>query len=250
MEALVLLAPAFLAGAVLGLVHVPLGAEVLRRGIIFLDLAIAQAAALGMVGFVVLAPPDLPWVEMGTMAAGLACAMACAGVLHVMERRAGARQEAFIGAAFVACASLVAVVLSRDPHADARAADILAGQILWTTWADLALITPLFAAVAALWVWAPAARGRGFYVLFALTIPFSVQIAGVYLVFASLVLPALATADLVRHRLLAAYVLCVVSFAVGLALSYAGDLPAGPAIVLALCLVSAAVARGALCAQK
>jgi len=246
----VLLAPAFLAGAALGLAHVPLGAEVLRRGIIFLDLAIAQAAALGMVGFVVLAPPDLPWADMGAAAAGLACAMACAGVLHTLERRAGARQEALIGAAFVVCASLVAVALSGDPHADARAADILAGQILWTTWADLALIAPLCAAVAALWAWAPVVRGRGFYALFALTIPFSVQVAGVYLVFASLVLPALATAGLARHRPQVAYALSVAGFAGGLALSYAADLPAGPAIVLALCAASIAVARSACCAQK
>jgi len=232
-----IIAPAFLAGALLSAVHVPLGIEVLRRGIIFLDLAVAQFAALGMIAFHVhfedygIGPDD---AIFGGVLAGLGMALLCAFVLHYLEKRAGRYQEALIGSAFVFAASLSILVMSGDPHSGERMRDVLAGQILWTTWRDLINYGPIFLIVLATWWLIKAQRQRMFYLLFAVTIPFSVKLIGVYLVFASLILPALSTIHVDRYRCLTGYLLSAFSFAAGLAFSYYQDLPSGPSIVITM----------------
>lgn len=231
-----MLAPAFLAGALITLAHVPLGIEVLRRGIIFLDLAVAQCAALGMLAFhVYIENHDMApeYAVMGAVLTGLSLALLCALGFHALERITGTYQEALIGCAFILAASLSILVMSGDPHGGEQMKDILAGQILWITFEDLIWYAPLFIGVSTMWLIFKNARQKLFYILFALTIPFSVKLIGVYLVFASLILPALATVHVSRHRILAGYVLSLLSFALGLWLSYIFDLPSGPAIVCA-----------------
>ena len=252
-DALTFLAPAFAAGALIALVHVPLGQEVLRRGIIFLDLAVAQFAALGMIAFAVLFPHAAEhgfMGRMGPMAAGLAAALACALAFHVLERKTRTHQEALIGCAFVLAASLGLLLVASDPHGGENIKDILAGQILWTGWGDVLLVIPVYGVALAAWSLFPARRAQLFYPLFALTIPVSVGLIGVYLVFASLVFPALATATMARGRYAAGVALSLAGYAGGLAVSYALDWPAGPAIVLALAVVAglAAVMSRSACA--
>jgi zinc/manganese transport system permease protein len=128
--------------------------------------------------------------------------------------------------------------MAGDPHSGEQMKDILAGQILWITWEDLMLYSPVFLIVAALWGFLKALRMRLFYVLFALTIPFSVNLIGVYLVFASLILPSLATAELSQHRQFKAYMISLASFFTGLIASYFWDMPSGPAIVITMLVLS------------
>lgn len=236
-----LLAPAFMAGAIIAAAHVPLGLEVLKRGIIFLDLAVAQFAALGMVAFHVFIDthhmsPTL--IAAGSLSCGLGLALACAMGLHILEKHTRHHQEALIGSAFIFAASLSIIIVAGNPNSHEHMNDILAGQILWITWHDLAIYSPVFGGVAAIWYTLRRYRPSLFYILFALTIPFSVTMIGVYLVFASLILPALATVHLKRYRTATGYVMSIISFSLGLVASYIWDIPSGPAIVMAMFAVA------------
>ncbi len=239
-----ILAPAFIAGAIIALAHVPLGIEVLRRGIIFLDLAVAQFAALGMIAFHVFFENHAMSPEFaaaGSLFCGLGMAVSCALLLHILEKYAGHFQEALIGSAFIFAASLSILIMANDPHGGEQMKDILAGQILWITWHDLLVYGPVFLFVSALWSILQAHRSGSFYILFALAIPFSVSLIGVYLVFTSLILPALATAKMARNKGLAGYGISLAAFALGLLGSYYLDTPSGPMIVMAMFVVSCVV---------
>lgn len=227
-----LLGPAFAAGLLVLASHVPLGQAVLARGIVFLDLAIAQIAGLGgVLTQHVAGEAAASWlVQAGAVTAALFGAL----FLHAIGQRAGERQEAVIGVTFVAAACLSLLVMSQNPHGAEHWQDLLVGQIIWTTWGDLPVL-----AVVAVAVWgarhAVVRGGFGFYALFALGITASVQVVGVYLVFASLIVPALAA----RGRVRRAWGVGVAGYALGLAASLRFDLPAGAAIVLALALCAA-----------
>jgi zinc/manganese transport system permease protein len=105
----------------------------------------------------------------------------------------------------------------------------------------LAWAAVVYAAILALWFGMRERIGRvGFYVLFALAVTVSVQLVGLYLVFATLIVPPLATRRLARHRLVAAWAIGAVGYAVGLAGSTALDLPSGPVIVWTLVVVALA----------
>lgn len=242
-EAMSLMAPAFAAGLLIALIHVPLGIEVLRRGIIFLDLAIAQFAALGMICFHILFEGtdfSFAYHPAGPLLSGLVFALICAGGFQIAEKRVGAYQEALIGAAFIGAASLSILIIAGQPHGSEQIKDILAGQILWITWRDIFNYGPVFVITALLWSLLKTKRTQFFYLAFALVIPFSVKLAGIYLVFASLVLPALATIKMKRRRIIAGLGLSALSLLAGLMFSYMADVPAGPAIVLSLIFLSAA----------
>jgi zinc/manganese transport system permease protein len=227
-----LLAAPMAAGLLVLATHVPLGMEVLRRGIIFIDLAIAQVAGLGVMVAMIL-EWDSP---LAAQASAAGAALSAALLLGWIERRFPEVQEALIGLLFVAAAAAGILVLAGNPHGGEHLQDLLAGQILWVGWQKLAPVAVLYAFVVALWVGARARLGRiGFYVLFALTVTASVQLVGVLLVFASLIAPAVAVRGLVRRALAMAYGLGALAYAAGLCLSAWLDLPAGAAIVCCLC---------------
>jgi len=230
------LLPALFTGLLVLATHVPLGQEVLKRGIVFIDLAIAQVAVLGVIAAEVLGFEAHGWVVQA-IAAG--AALAGAVLLSYAERRFATRQEALIGALFVLAASLVLLLLHGHPRGAEHLKNVLEGQILWTEIKTLLPVALLYAVVLALWFGARQRLGRaGFYFLFALTVTASVQLVGVYLVFASLIIPALAA-----PRLPFAYALGALAYALGLALSLTADLPAAPVIVCTLALLGVAVWR-------
>lgn len=232
-EAAILL-PALAAGLLVLATHVPLGRMVLARGIVFIDLAIAQVAGLGVVaahaaGF----EPGGWWVQ----AVALGAALAGAAFLAWTEKRAGARQEAVIGVLFVVAASAEIILLALSPHGDEHLKDLLVGQILWTTPEQLAYLAGATIPLAALVRWGGlGGRPWLFHMVFAAAVTLSVQVVGVFLVFASLIVPALA-ADTVRRG----YGLGAAGYGLGLAASLLLDLPTGAAIVCALALVGALV---------
>jgi zinc/manganese transport system permease protein len=235
-----LLAAPFAAGLLVLATHVPMGVEVLRRGIIFIDLAIAQVAALG-----VIAAHLLEWDgqggahDFGVQAAAAAAALAAALLLTWTERRWPDIQEALIGLLFVLAASLGIVLLANNPHGGEHLKELLAGQILWVGWYALPSVAALYAVLLALWFGLRRRLGTtGFYLMFALAVTASVQLVGVYLVFASLIAPAVATRTVRRIRLVAAYALGALGYAAGLVLSVAADLPAGATIVCCLAFLA------------
>jgi zinc/manganese transport system permease protein len=234
-----ILLPAFAAGLLVTATHVPLGIQVLGRGIVFIDLAIAQVAGLGVIFADWLGFEPQGW---GVQAAALSAALAGALFLTWTERRWPEVQEAVIGTTFVLGASGALLLLAANPHGAEHLKDLLVGQILWVDWSRLALVAAVYAVVLVLWFGARERIGRtGFYILFAAVVTLSVQLVGLYLVFASLIVPALATHRLARRRLAICYVLGATGYALGLMVSAALDLPSGAVIVWAMALLAAPV---------
>ncbi len=229
-EALSILWPAMIAGLLVSLSHVPMGQQVLARGIVFIDLAIAQVAGLGVILAHTFGLETLGW---WTQAAAVSAALLGALLLTWTERKRPEVQEAVIGVLFVLASTAQILLLANDPHGGEDLKDLLAGQILWVSPQQLtraAMLTGLFLIA---WFWFREKIGRvGFYVMFAVMVTVSVQLVGVYLVFTSLIVPALATYRLdPKRQLLTGYGLAVVSYAVGLALSTVMDLPSSPVVV-------------------
>lgn len=145
-------------------------------------------------------------------------------------------QEALIGVLFVLAACAGILFLANNPHGGEHLKDLLVGQILWVSYGQLMPVVLLTAAILALWFGAGKRLGRiGFYAMFAVAVTASVQLVGVYLVFASLIVPALASRfHPARRRLAIGYTVGVVGYAAGLALSAVLDLPSGAVVVWTL----------------
>ena len=234
-----ILGPALIAGLLVLATHVPLGAQVLDRGIVFIDLAIAQIAGLGVIAADAL---GLPEGGIAVQVAAATAALLGAWLLTWTERRAAQQQEALIGVMFIlaACASIL--LLASNPHGGEHLKDLLVGQILWVNTTQLAWLGALSVVLLVALASGVVERvGRfGFYGVFALAVTASVQLVGVYLVFSSLIIPALATRSLRgRRRHLVGYAIGAVGYALGLALSALLDLPSGAVIVwtLAACAI-------------
>ncbi|MGH8726975.1 MAG: metal ABC transporter permease [Burkholderiales bacterium] len=234
-----ILFPALLAGLLIAATHVPLGIEVLRRGIVFIDLAIAQIAGTGVIAADWLGFEAHGW---GVQIAALVAALAGALVLTWSEKRWPEVQEAVIGVAFIFAASAGILLLAGNPHGGEHLRDLLTGQILWVGFTDLAYPALASVLILALWFGAKTRLGRvGFYILFAWAVTISVQLVGLYLVFATLIVPALATRALVKLRQSSAYALAATGYLAGLVLSALSDLPSGAVIVCAMTIIGACV---------
>jgi len=227
---LTILGPALVAGLLVVISHVPLGQQVLKRGIVFIDLAIAQVAGLGVIAANAFHLPIQGW---GAQAAAGAAALAGALLLTWTERKRPEVQEALIGILFVLASTAQILLLANDPHGGENLKDLLAGQILWVSNDQLIRTAILTAAFALVWFrWRERIGRVGFYVLFAIVVTASVQMVGVYLVFTSLIVPAVATYRYAGNRQLAlGYALGFGSYLVGLAASVITDLPSSPVIV-------------------
>lgn len=235
MQELGLVWPAFVAGLLVAATHVPLGIQVLKRGIVFIDLAVAQIAGLGVVfadwlGF----QPQGLAVQVSALGAALAGAL----LLNWTEKLWPEVQEAVIGVTFVVAANAAILLLAANPHGPEHLKDLLVGQILWVNPSRLLWLAAASAVILPIWFGLQERIGRaGFYVLFACAVTVAVQLVGLYLVFATLIIPALATRLLSRGRIATAYALAALSYAVGLALSLVFDLPTGPIIVCAMTMI-------------
>jgi zinc/manganese transport system permease protein len=232
--------PALIAGLLVLATHVPLGLQVLKKGIVFIDLAIAQIAGLG-----VITADALGWEPQGWAVQGAAVLAALSGALLMtwLDKRWPDIQEALIGALFVLASCVGILLLAGNPHGGEHLKDLLVGQILWVTSGQLWAMAGLSALVLAVWFGLGARLGRaGFYILFALAVTASVQLVGVYLVFSSLIMPALA----VRHapkgwQLPLAWCCGALAYALGLAASAMLDLPSGAVVVLVMALACMAI---------
>lgn len=239
-----ILGPALFAGLLVLATHVPLGSQVLDRGIVFIDLAIAQIAGVGVIAADAL---GLPEGGVAVQAAAVCAALLGAWLLTWTERRAPRQQEALIGVMFILAACAGILLLSGNPHGGEHLKDLLVGQILWVNTSQLLWLAGVSALLLlALWRGWTRRLGRfGFYAVFAVAVTASVQVVGVYLVFSSLIIPALGTRQHGtggrRHAI--AYGIGAAGYALGLALSALLDLPSGAVIVwtIAACAWAAAL---------
>lgn len=234
-----ILLPALVAGLLVTATHVPLGIQVLSRGIVFIDLAVAQVAGLGVIFADWMGLEPQGWA---VQLAALSAAVAGALLLTWTEKRWPDVQEAVIGTTFVLAASGALLLLAANPHGAEHLKELLVGQILWVNWSRLPLVALVYAMVLALWFGMRGRIGRtGFYLLFAAAVTVSVQLVGLYLVFTTLIVPALATHQLRRARLAICYALGAGGYALGLLASAAFDLPSGAVIVWTMALLSVPV---------
>jgi zinc/manganese transport system permease protein len=230
-----LLWPAFLAGLLILLTHVPLGRIVLSRGIVFLDLAVAQIAGLGVMAAHQFGLDNGIAVQVAAVTAALCGAL----ILGWAERRWPETQEAVIGSTFVVAACIGILLLAHDPHGGEELQDMLVGQILWVGKAQLAWATGATTVLGLLLAFPFSRKGLGFYMVFACSVTLSVQLAGIYLVFASLILPALAVRKLPgRVGLWQAWLLGALGYGLGLVASALSDLPSGTVIVCMIAVLS------------
>lgn len=230
-----ILIPAFIAGLLVLATHIPFGMRVLQRGVIFADLAIAQIAGLGVIIAALLELDHEPLLVQLIAASSALCG---AGLLAWIERSAPDVKEAYIGLTFVLSASLGILLMSHDIHAGEHLQDLLVGQILWVNNAQLMGTALLSGALLIAWRSLRSSQSHlAFYALFALAVTASVQLVGIYLVFTSLIVPALATYKLQHHRLFYAFGIGIAGYAMGLLLSVWLDLPSGVTIVCAMAVV-------------
>jgi zinc/manganese transport system permease protein len=254
-DLLALLGLPFLAAVCLVGIHTWFGIEVLRRNVIFVDLALAQIAALGATTAFMLGHPAMSTATYA-YSFGFTCA---AALLLAFTRQWAGRipQEAMIGVIYVVAAAAALVLIDRAPQGAEHLRQILTGSILNIGVDELIAMAPLYAAIGGLhWLLrrrllAAHADWRWeflFYASFGAVVTSSVALAGVLLVFSFLIMPAaigVLYADSLGRRLAVGWVAGCAASAIGLAASYAWDLPTGAAMVCAfgLTLALAAAAR-------
>ena len=253
MDAWVILLPAFALCALMIATHTYLGLHVLARGIIFVDLALAQVAALGVsVAFLMGWDAHGLYAQMTALGCTLIAAVLLAKLRDIPDKTT---REVIIGCLYIVATAVAIVILSRSSQGMEELKSMFSGNILWVRWEEVALLAIVYAALAvlhaiffrrfkALSFDTPAAPRTGsftwelvFFMSFALVITLAVNLAGVLMVFAFLIIPAFAASLLVRSffaRLALGGALALLGSLAGLWLSFAEDLPAGPVIVAVL----------------
>lgn len=272
-----LMLPALVASLILLSIHAYLGIHIIARGVIFVDLAIAQVAALGFAAaglglshylsdLIGIAEPEATYV-IGLIATLVAAA------LFSLSRRESDRvpQEAIIGIVYVVATAGTILLAAQAPRGAEHVAELLTGSLLWVTWPEIAK-TALICAAIGLAHWflrerfmtismnPDEARRRGwsmawsdfmFYALFGLVVTSAVAIAGVLVVFSFLVIPAVIAflfTSQPRKLLLIAWAAGTLAIVIGLYASYKTDLPTGPTLVcaFAVALIAAFALRSTI----
>jgi len=264
-----LMARPFVACLILTGIHAYLGLHVVERGVIFVDLALAQVAAFGatvgfLLGFGLHAGPSY--------LISLACTLAGAGVFAATRlRRPVVPQEALIGIVYAVSAAAAILVLSRAPEGGEELKALLVGHLLFVDWPEIARVAILYSLIGLIhWAtrrplllisqhpeqaFAQGLRVRWwdflFYAMFGVVVTSSVEMAGVLLVFSFLIVPAVCgvlLAGSIGSRLAVGWLVGTLTSGAGVFASYWWDLPTGATVVCAFggSLVICAAARVAL----
>ena len=238
LELIEILMPAFCAGILVLSTHVILGIQVLKRGIIFMDLAIAQVAAIGIIIFHSF--DDLLILPWGQYWMPALLALSSAYLIGKFEKRLAHELEAIIGCVYVLAAVIAILLIAKNPHGGELLKTVLTGNILWVSWSQLILPSIITIFVFMLIKLKPSMLSRsGFYLIFALVVTSSLELVGVYLVFSSLIFPALATNNLKQNlRIPVGLAIGIIGYLLGLSLSTVWDLPSGATIVLSIAVSS------------
>lgn len=221
------------ASILLALMLVPLGNRVLQRGVVFADIAIAQWAALG-----VLLGSQFDWTrQLGALLPtisliGFSFALLASALVHLILRHVATQREAMIGTLYVVGASLATLSIHHDPHGAQALARTLNGDLLWSRPAHLATLLPV-ALLVLLWTRLRPARQEALFLpLFALAVTVAVDVAGIYVVFATLITTPVLLCQIHQISLPAAVVTCIAGHVLGLCFAAWQDLPVGPSVVL------------------
>lgn len=246
-------------------IHVYLGIHVIERKVIFVDLSLAQIAALGATVAVLfgleLHSPVTYWFSLGATFVG-------ATIFSLTRmREEKIPQEAIIGIVYAVSAAMAILILSRSAEGDEHIRQMLVGNILLVDMHEIVRMTVLYSAVGALhgifrkkFLLISTNPERAFregisvktwdllfYLTFGLVVTSSVEIAGVLLVFSFLIVPSVAAVMFsgdIRTRLFFGWTVGTVTSLLGMAVSYFGDLPTGAAVV---CSFGAVLTVLALC---
>jgi zinc/manganese transport system permease protein len=217
-----------MAALLLGLLALaPLGTQVLARGVVFIDLAVAQAAAAAALWVATVVDHPNAWTTQAMATTG---AMACAAAVAWLSRRWPQQREALIGLLYVFGASMALLGAGQDPHGRERLSQLLAADVLWADWPQVMVLGACAAAVALSRRWLP--RDAVFYPGFALVASLAVPVLGLFVVFAALIAPALWQRSGVQAWL--AGLGAVLASALGLLASWVLDVPSGAAVALSL----------------
>ena len=252
-----LMIPPIVAGLVILSIHAYLGLHVIARGVIFVDLAFAQIAALGAtVGFLMGVEHDTPLALTFSMGFTLVGALIFS---YSRLEKTVVPQEAIIGITFVVASAAVILIAGFTAEGSEHIAETLTGTLIWVGWPEIIRMAVVYAILGLIYfifrkpflsvslgeAEAPRARGWDFlfYVLFGIVISFSVPVAGVLMVFSSLVIPGV-VAFLFTSRfgvaLWIAWAVGTVTLVTGVVASFQWDIPTGPLLVctfgLAVCV--------------
>ena len=244
-----ILLPAFMVTVLMIVTHTYLGLHVLARGIIFVDLALAQIAALGVsIAFLMGQESHGYAAQLYAFAATLVAAFGFAKLREIPDKTA---REVTIGCVYVVATALSIVILSRSSQGMEELKAMFNGNILWVQWQEIGLLALAYAVLTLLHL----IYRRRFYALsfeannhakpsflweflffasFALVITLAVNVAGVLLVFAFLIIPAFSASILTGsfiRRLMLGWTMGITGSAAGLWLSLTADLPVGATVV-------------------
>ena len=253
MEMLQFMAAPLVACALLAGITAYLGIHIITRGVIFVDIALAQMAALGAAVALIF---DYETNSVAGIVLSLLFTFGGALLIAWVRRlESNVPAEAFIGVLYVVGASLVILIMDRAPHGAEHIKELLVGQILWVNWSEVLRGAVVFAAVGlAFFLFhdklysitqkPETAREHPkqvfaydmlFYALFGIVVTFSVRVAGVLLVFTYLVVPAMIASLLSRTGFLMKLLICwcvgLLISVIGISASYFFDLPTGASIV-------------------
>lgn len=246
------MAPAFFECLILVGIHSYLGIHVIKRKVIFVDLALAQVAALGTtVGFLFGILPDSTgayWFSLGFAILG-------AAIFSLSRfRNEKIPQEAVIGLVYAVVAAVAILVIDKAPHGAEHIKELLTGSILWVKWKTIGTAALVYSGVGIFhFIFRKKfllisnnpeqAYQQGinvrfwdflFYVSFGIVITHSVGTAGVLLVFVFLVVPAITSimiTDVLWKQLAIGWSMGLIVSVLGLYISYVADLPSGPTVV-------------------
>jgi zinc/manganese transport system permease protein len=259
------LLPAIVATLIIAGIHAYLGLHVVERGVIFVDLSLAQIASLGAAIAVWQGhdphDPVIYWMSLAfTLLGALIFAM-------VKGQKAQIPQEAIIGISYAVASAAVILTMSKATGEAEHLKDMLVGNILSVQWPEVWLTGAIYLVIGVFhWVFrkrfldismdakAVAARGISvrfwdflFYASFGFVVTRSVAIAGVLLVFCYLIVPSIGAmlwASRIGPRLAIGWVMGVLVSALGMYFSVLWDLPTGATIVCTfgavLCLMAIA----------
>ena len=255
------LAAPFVASLILAGIHAYLGVHVVERGVIFVDLSLAQIAALGSTVAILLPftgqDPHGPWVYW----TGLAFTFLGAAIFSTVRvRRARIPQEAIIGIAYAVASAATILAMSKATSESEHLKDMLVGNILAVSWLEVGKTAALYAVIGAfhfrfrrqflaISIDRDKAEASGlsvkrwdflFYASFGFVVTSSVLIAGVLLVFCYLIVPSVAAmlfSDRIGPRLAIGWTMGTIVSALGIYLSVYLDLPTGATMVCTFGLV-------------
>jgi zinc/manganese transport system permease protein len=261
MSVLLFLAPPFVASLVIAGIHAYLGIHVVERGVIFVDLSLAQIAAFGATIALL-----MPWSggdPHGNAAYWTSLAFTFLGAAifaTIRSRRARIPQEAIIGISYAVASAATILAMSKSTSEGEHLKDMLVGNILAVSWSEVGLTALLYGVIGvfhfifrrrflAISMDPERAEADGmslrfwdflFYASFGFVVTRSVSIAGVLLVFCYLIVPSVAAmlySDRIGKRLAIGWAMGTIVSALGVYLSLQLDLPTGATIVCTFGLV-------------